>query len=397
MDTQNTPVHIKLWNHSFWLLALANMFLTSAMTALIPTFALWFLQRFGSGKIALVGYCMLAMGLGMPLLCGFNSWLIQRYRRNKVCLTTIILQVATMLAAYEVGVCLPDGTLPIDHEAALVCLSALLGTFYGLAQVILSCTLIIDVCESGQRTEANYAASWFRRFGFVIGPLAAIVAYSHFGPAGATGTSVAASLIAFLLISGVKFPFRTPEDDVPPFTLDRFLMPRSWPMALSLMLIMASFGVILAHATEAGFYLFLAMGFAIAIMAERVAFPNAELKSEVITGLIVIMAASLIEVTQPKENVHHLVPALLGFGYGLICTRFQLFFIKLARHCKRSSAQSTFVLTVGMGTCLGLCCAYACIPNSQTPVFLTVLILSSVSLLMYNFIIHPWYVKHKNR
>ena len=43
MDTQNTPVHIKLWNHSFWHLALANMFLTSAMTAFIPIFAMWFI------------------------------------------------------------------------------------------------------------------------------------------------------------------------------------------------------------------------------------------------------------------------------------------------------------------------------------------------------------------
>ncbi|MDY4666405.1 MAG: MFS transporter [Prevotella sp.] len=397
MDTQNTPVHIKLWNHSFWHLALANMFLTSAMTAFIPIFAMWFLQRFGSDKEVLVGYCMLAMALGMPLLCGFNSWLIQRYRRNKVCLTTIALQLATLLVMYEVGVCLPEGILPIDHEVALICLAALLGAFYGLAQVILSCTLIIDVCESNQRTEANYAASWFRRFGFVIGPVAAILMYGHFGPLGAIGTSAAATIIAFLLISSVRFPFRTPDDDVPLYTLDRFFMPQSWPMVFNLMLIIVTFGIVLSHATGLGFYLFLALGFVIAILAERFAFPDAELKSEVVTGLIVIMAASLIEVAHPQENVHHLVPTLLGFGYGLICTRFQLFFIKLAKHCKRSSAQSSFVLAVAMGTCVGLYCAYTWLPDAYESTFLAVLLLSLFSLLMYNFIIHPWYVKHKNR
>ena len=35
MDTQNTPIHIRLWHKDFWVLALANLLLTTAVYMLI--------------------------------------------------------------------------------------------------------------------------------------------------------------------------------------------------------------------------------------------------------------------------------------------------------------------------------------------------------------------------
>lgn len=40
MDTQNTPIHIRLWNRHFWRLALANLFLVMSVYMLIPTLPL---------------------------------------------------------------------------------------------------------------------------------------------------------------------------------------------------------------------------------------------------------------------------------------------------------------------------------------------------------------------
>ena len=44
MNTQNTPVHIRLWHRDFWLMAIANLLLTVAVYALIPVMPGWLMQ-----------------------------------------------------------------------------------------------------------------------------------------------------------------------------------------------------------------------------------------------------------------------------------------------------------------------------------------------------------------
>ena len=41
MNTQNTPVHITLWHKGFWLLLLANLFLTMSIYAFVPVLPIW--------------------------------------------------------------------------------------------------------------------------------------------------------------------------------------------------------------------------------------------------------------------------------------------------------------------------------------------------------------------
>lgn len=44
MDTQNTPVHFKLWHRDFWLLAIANLFLMTSTYMLIPALPPYLIQ-----------------------------------------------------------------------------------------------------------------------------------------------------------------------------------------------------------------------------------------------------------------------------------------------------------------------------------------------------------------
>jgi hypothetical protein len=46
---------------------------------------------------------------------------------------------------------------------------------FGLAQMVLASTLVIDTCESYQRTEANHSVSWFGRFALSLGPLTGVI------------------------------------------------------------------------------------------------------------------------------------------------------------------------------------------------------------------------------
>jgi hypothetical protein len=106
------------------------------------------------------------------------------------------------------------------------------------------------------------------------------------------------------------------------------------------------------------------------------------------------------------------VPTLLGFSLGIIGSRFLLFYIKLAKHCQRGTSVNSFFLAWELGLSLGLGLGFLFhnLParahfDVDHPVYNMIesgmlhyaLLFTVVSLLVYNFLVHPWYMKHKNR
>ena len=90
-------------------------------------------------------------------------------------------------------------------------------------------------------------------------------------------------------------------------------------------------------------------------------------------------------------------PLFIGFGLGIIGSRFLLFFIKLSRHCQRGTSQSTFMLGFESGLALGLCLGFACLEARQEMILQTALAVTVAALLLYNFFTHRWFLCHKNR
>ena len=391
MNSQNTPVHIRLWHHDFWRMAIANLLLTMAVYILVPTLPQWLLQTHGF-TLQETGLAMGIFGVGLFTFGAFVSFLIQRYRRNQVCILAVLAMVALFGLIYYVGV---ESGLYADLSLMLVQRFAL-GACFGLAQMVLTSTLIIDTSESYQRTEANHAAAWFGRFALSLGPLAGLLLQRVAGfdivLFAAGGLATAALVLIFL----VNFPFRAPQDDIPTVSLDRFFLPHGAPLFLNLQLIMLAVGLLFSLALTEQFYAMLMVGFLLAILAQRFVFRDAEVKSEVVTGLILMGAALLMMLTRTQQIVGYAAPAFVGFGLGIIGSRFLLFFIKLSRHCKRGTSQSTFMLGWESGIAWGLGLGYALFEGDSTQILLTALGLVLASLLLYNFV-HNWFVSNKNR
>ena len=112
MDTQNTPVHFKLWHRDFWLLAIANLFLMTSTYMLIPALPPYLMQA-GFSSLE-VGSIMGAYGIGIFLLGGFCSYLVQKYRRNHVCQFAISCVFRTYLLS---GVCPAGKNRVLDVDA----------------------------------------------------------------------------------------------------------------------------------------------------------------------------------------------------------------------------------------------------------------------------------------
>jgi len=390
MNSQNTPVHIHLWHRDFWFMAIANLLLTMSVYVQIPVLPLWMMQTKHLTMVE-TGIAMGAFAAGLFLLGGITSFLVQRYRRNMMCVWAILLTAGIQIGLYY-----------IDKSDAAVFPVILLqrvltGALFGVAQMILASTLIIDTSESFQRTEANHSASWFSRFALSLGPMAGILVYQLYGFEALLLTSVACAAGAVVLILFVHFPFRSPAENIQFFSFDRFFLPQSWPLFINLMVITVLAGMLMTTGLSEHFYGMMMAGFLLALLAQRFAFRDAELKSEVVSGLVLTGAALLMLLTRHQAIVTLAAPLFIGFGLGIIGSRFLLFFIKLSRHCQRGTSQSTFTLAWESGIALGIGIGYACLGGETKQVYTIALMLAVVALMMYNFVSHHWFLTHKNR
>lgn len=276
------------------------------------------------------------------------------------------------------------------------------GSAFGMAQMVLSGILVIDVCESYNRTEANYCMSWFYRLGLSLGPIAGIMAGMFGSFQGVLLLAMICLAVTMVMIMTVYFPFRAPDDKVALFGLDRFFLPQGWLLSVTLLLFAVAVGMVFSVIHSIEFFSMLATGFLLSVLAQRIVFADAELKSEVITGLLLVGTALLLQITRNQPMVRLVMPVMMGLGIGLVSGRFLLFFIKLSRHCQRGTSQSTYNLSWETGLWTGMAAGIIIAGKEQyhnngiTVCGIALWIVATV-LLLYNFATHKWYLRNKNR
>ncbi len=331
-----------------------------------------------------------AVGLYLPGV--FCSYLVQYFRRNKVCIFSIILMAACIAAIYYI-----NGLRGYVSFRVIMLQRLALGMTYGLAQMVLSSTLIIDTSESIMRTEANHSAGWFSRFALSIGPMMALVLYRYAGLDAVLLVSVICAVLSGVFILTVNVPFRTPADKIPVVSLDRFFLPQAFPLFINLILIMTIVGLVLSLGLSDRFYAITMLGFLLALLAQRFVFREAELKSEVVSGLILLIATLLMIMFRPVASVWYVAPVTFGLGIGIIGSRFLLFFIKLSKHCQRGTSQSMYMLGWETGLALGIGLGYMFFLNDDQGLCITAIVLGVLALIFYNTFIHQWFLNNKNR
>ena len=393
MNTQNTQIHITQWQRGFWLLAIANFLVAMSVYVLVPVMPLWLIngEGFSAGD---AGLAMGAFGLGMFALGGFCSYLVQRYRRNRICMDAILLMVIciTLLQSF------------IQHDFGVVerwwifALRVLFGAVYGLAEMVLASTLIIDKCTSAMRTEANHSTAWFSRFAVALGPMVGLIVYNITGSFWRVIlVSDVCVIISLLLIRAVKFPFRAPDENTHVFSFDRFFLPQGTPLFINIFLIMLPVGMLFSLALPWLFYAMMMAGFVLALLAQRFVFQNAELKSEVVTGMILIVAAMQMMHVYSLDKVIYVAPTMIGLAIGLIGSRFLLFFIKLSRHCQRGTSSSTFLLGWESSIAVGIGVGYMLFSGQGDLLLVVAEVMSVLAAAMYLAFTHQWFLNHKNR
>lgn len=393
MDTQNTPVHIRLWHLDFWLLSLANLLLSSMVYMLVPIVPAHLVQCHGF-SLHDVGMVALSYAFGLFLFGGFTSFLVQRYRRNVVCMTSIF--ALTLM----VGVMYFNEHVHVFRSFGLVlgCLqAALMGALMGLAKMTLMSTLVIDTCESFMRTEANYISSWLGRVSLAVGPFAGLLCSRFFDFRTTILAGCVMGLCSVLCVRKARFPFKAPYDNVSVLSTDRFFLVQGVPLFATLAMVTMSASLVISSVVDAEFFMFMFAGFALAVVAEKYVFSDADLKSEPVTGLICMMLSLVMLLISRLPVVAKIIPVMFAFGVGITATRLMLFLIKLSRHCQRGTSQSTYFLGWEFGLSFGIFVSYSILEGNATMRYLSALCIVVSVVLVYNFLVHPWYMSHRNR
>jgi len=395
MNSQDTPIHIKLWHRDFWFMLLCNLLMSSSVYSMIPAMPSW-METMGYSNVN-KGIAMLLFIVGIVVAGPHIDYMLEKHPRKRVC-TTAILCLAALFGAMTL-IC-SDEMICMQKSVLLLLLFLfrfLSGAAFGIAQIALLSTLVIDRSNSSQRTEANYVSSWFGRLALALGPFATLIILPLTSIKMVFIVSAVICIACWFIMNSVKIPFKTPKEEYHYFSCDRFFLKQGWWLFLNFILVTISIGMILTTYVDMKFYGMLCVGFMFSIISQRLIFADADLKSEVITGLILIGAAILILITYEQRLSTYLPPTLIGLGLGLISSRFLLFFLKLSKHCQRGTSQSTFIIAWEAGIAIGLFLGFILLDSGTNIVLYVSLSSIVIALVMYNTFTHNWFMTHKNR
>ena len=391
-------------------LALAGMLVTMAMYVQIPLLPVW-MSGVSDCTNVHMGMVMGLPGIGVFALGCFCSYLVQRYRRNMVCVAAVLLLGMCIYAVSPVvGDALPSDFIQVGDNmrhlvsfnlndesviAALVLLRFIQGAVFGLVQIVLSSTLVIDACESSRRTYANHRAAWFSRFALPLGPLSALLIMQHTGQWMVIIYGVVLCLVAAMLIMSVKFPFKAPEDVVRHVSTDRFILLQGKWMFVNLVLFAIVVGLMFSvMLSDKVYFTMLIPGFLAALSVERFIFSVSHVRVETIIGMMLVVMSLAVMLFDFGNIVSIICHVAFGCGIGMVASRFLLMLVGLSPHCRRGTSQSTFFLACQCGLGLGLFGGFAFFYEDKAVCTAVSLLFACASMLMYFLFTRKWYLAH---
>ena len=377
-------MHSSLRSFNFWRVILIGFLVSVFVYMLMP---LWpaMLEAKDDVVFQHSGWTMLLFCIGLFMPGPVSSYLLDRYRRKDVCLLSIGVLVAVSLLAM------------LDMPIWLVAFWRLMqGAAFALFHISLGSTILIDITISERRDVAAYMYFWTCKFALAVGPAIGLLAlhpaftdYIQYVP-------IVCALLAFLVIFRLDLPFRTPmRNDV--FSMDRFWLRGAWPLVLLQFPVVMTLGVEMALNQNPYFYSHLLVGFLFSLVLHFVVFSRADIRAEIITGLIALLASFLLLLTQDEEQMVVVASVLSGYGVGNVTGRLLSFFTMSSHHTERGSAQMTYKLTFESALCLGffLPCVFRSVSN--VTFYIVSLVVVLFCILFYLVHVNKWFVGNVKR
>lgn len=377
--------HRALWHADFLKIILSHLCVCTSLYLFLPAGPAC-MGLASDGEVAGAWTSFAAFAVGACLTAPFcNRWL-DAFRRKSVALWAL----AGLVAATAVFL------LPLPFGGKWWARMAQ-GACYGVFQIAVGSTLLLDLSDTRKRTEAAHVYYWFARLALVFGPLAGILLPVDYGVRTFSAVALGLQVCAGLLLLGIRVPFRAPLEPSL-LTLDRFWLPRGARLFLPLFVVCFTAGLLMGQYRGAGGYVFLGVGFWLALWLHRFCFRE-RLQREFAGGYSVLILAGLLLLCPVADGrLAWGVAACLGCGLGLVTSRYLLSYIRICEHCERGTAQSSYMLGWDMGLLAGFSGSAALWSDgSRACATYIILALWAGAGLLHFLYIRPWYMQNKRK
>ena len=344
----------RLWNLNYTKVWLGNFMIFFSFMLLIPLLPIYLKERFDASNdvigSVLSGYVVMA--LVARLFCGY---VVDSFPRKKVLVISFAI-FALFFAGYIFA-----GSLLF-----FFIVRTLHGVPFGFVTVSNS-TVAIDVLYPKRRSEGIGYYGLSNNIATAISPSVALWIYhssQNYNLIFAIALLVA--ILGLTICSTVKIPQKEIVTDKQPISLDRcFLLP-SWPIALSMLFLSFSYGVVstyvaiygqeqLGIAEGAGFFFaLLATGLAISRLMGSRSLREGKVTHNASIGCIISLFGYLMFAAGENEFCYFGAAFIIGIGNGHMFPAFQTMFINLAPNTQRGTANSSLLVSWDIGVGLGI-------------------------------------------
>ncbi len=331
----------------FMRVCIANFLFFTSLYMLFPVSPLEMANRLHL-PVSQTGLMFLMSTLGMFLIGPFHAYLVDAFKRTRVCIFAFLGMTLTIFGYYFV-----------DSYPQLLALCTLQGAFVGMGTVA-SITLAIDTIPSEMRSNGNVYFSWALRIAMYLGAALGVWLYQWYSFDKLLLISIIVGSLGLFFAARLYVPFRAPLVTCLCST-DRFLLLRGWLPAINLIAIAFVPGLLMPvfhhhscnielFGIDFPFYTFVTLGFALALFLYRLCFNRDKSYMSVTAGLILMLMSLLLFDMVPD----YIAPFLLGVGLGLVSPEFLMIFIKLSQHCQRGTVLTTHFLAWQVGITGGI-------------------------------------------
>ena len=364
-----------VWNANFIKIIVSNFLVSSALYMFYPGTS-YVMVRTGGDHALDEGFSGVLFVLGAVLLAPFCNYCLDTYRRMlcmSVCTALFFMPVSLML---------------------FFILRTLQGAACGVFQIALGSTLLLDLSLSKNRTRAAHIYYWIIRLSLAMGPLMAAVAVECAEINQLVFIPLVMFLLAFVLLQSLQVPFRAPLE--PSLcSLDRFWLLRGSRLFVPLCGVAFSVGLFLARNWHFELYVFLLVGFLLALGLHCCCFGRLY-NLEIFTGLTLLFVAFGLLQVLPDISVW-VTGVLTGAGLGLFSSRYLLAYIRVCEHCERGTAQTSYWFGWESGLAAGGFVGvmmYSFSPHVTSALALLVII---IVFFIHLFYIREWYEVRKRK
>lgn len=375
---------MKFWTYDFAKICFGNLFLTSSIYLILPLLPFYLVDTFGI-TLALAGMITAGSAFTIYLIGPLFSYLVDAYKRKTVCLLSFVCVIA-ILAGY----------FYMASWIGVLILRLMQGALSGVAYMSMGSTLAVDITHTSYRSRANTCYARFSRIGMALGPAAGLFAWHSFGMQAVVYLIGVFGLAGLLLVWLIHVPFRAPIG-VSLFSCDRFFLPRGILLAVNFLLIGFSFGLIFVTMQSFAFYLFLGVGFVLAMITNSLVFAEADTRASIVSGMILLGASFVLLSAHTSDTALHTAAVLMGLGIGMVSYHFLFMFVKLSEHCQRGTANTMYLFSWETGVGIGLAAACVLRESNIFPVYYAGILVVIVALALYLGITNRYYLSHKVR